>query len=164
MRIVGTIGSTLAPHGVRVAQWWRERSARERRLLAALGIVLAVAALVALMIRPLQAARASALADIHVYDALAAQLRAGGPVTAAVPRRTGDAAAIVAASLPEFGLAAASSVAQGAGVRVELRQVGYDALVRWLADLDRTSDLRVARLRIVPAAPGLIDATLVLAR
>lgn len=150
----------------RIASWWNARGARERAMVGGLGAVLLVAALVTLVIRPLQAARAAALADIRAYDMLAARLRATAP-GAALPatRRTGDLAAIVAASAARFAVPVRGVVPQGAGVRVQALGVAYGGLVRWLADLRETGGVRVAYLQLGrAAAPGEVDATMVLVR
>ncbi len=46
---------------------------------AALAALAVLALLVTLVWRPLQAARATAIADIHAYEAVSAQVRASGP-------------------------------------------------------------------------------------
>ncbi len=144
-----------------LSAWWAERSTRERRLLTALAAVAVVALLLIAVVRPLQAARGRALADIRTYQTLAARLRAAGPRGPAVPLRTGDPAAIVASSAAGAGLS--PLVAPGPGGTVAtLTAAPYDATLRWIADLEATSALRVDDLSVTPAAPGLVDARVVL--
>ncbi len=168
MRLVGTIGPALAPHRRRVALWWGGLSPRERMLLAVLGGIAALFLIVTLVVRPVQAARAQALADIRTYRTLSTRIRAAGPAFAAAPaaaRRTGDVAAIVSASAPLFALSPQAVEAAGDAVRVRLAGVPYDAVMRWIADLARTSDLRVRRLGLTKGiAPGLVDAEVEIGR
>ncbi len=168
MRLVAALGPAFAPHGLRITRWWGGLSLRERRLLAVLGVLLALFVVVTLIVRPLQATRGQALADIRTYRTLATRIRAAGPAFAAPPgaaRRTGDPAAIVAASAPVFALTPAAVEAAGDAVRVRFGGVPYDALVRWLADLAATSDLRVRRLTLARGrGPGLVDASVEIGR
>lgn len=154
------------PDGWRPAAsgWWRARARRERLLLAILGGVALVVQIAMLVVRPLRAARAAALADIRTYATVGARLRAAGPAPAATPR-AGDLAAIVRASAARFAVPVRAATSEGGGVRVRAPGVAYEALVRWLADLDRTDGVRAAQLSLVKAAaPGDVDATLVLVR
>lgn len=158
------LAAHFAPHRDRLVTWWRQRTTRERALLLAMVALLAITALVSLVIRPLHATRVAALADIRVYDTLAVRLRAGGPISASpIARSTGDAAAIVQSSAPQFGLIARNVTANGTAVRVQMSAVAYESVVRWLADLDQTSDLRVRHLSLQPASiAGTVDVALVL--
>jgi general secretion pathway protein M len=154
----------LDPYRVRAVAFWMERAPRERVLLAALGALAIVALLLTLVVRPLQAARAQALADIRTYETLNAGLRAAGTNAAAGPRRTGSATEIATASSASFGLAITRIEPEGSGVRVTLDNAPYDAVVNWLADLARTSDLRAADVRLErrPVA-GAVNAQILLA-
>lgn len=165
MRLAGTIGPTLAPYRRRTERWWLERSPRERLLLGVLSALLACAIFVGLIVQPLRAMRAADLVAIQAYDMIAARVRTLPPGGApAASGRSGDIAAIIGSSAPQFGLNA-RGVPAGQGLRVQLAGVEYDALIRWLADLARTSDVRVARMMLVrAAAPGTVDADLVLVK
>ena len=89
------------------------------------------------------------------------RLRAARPRGPAAPMRTGDPATIVTASAAGSGLS--PQVAAGAdGLVVTLNAVPYDATLRWIANLEATSALRVADLSLAPATPGLVNARLVL--
>jgi general secretion pathway protein M len=143
-----------------IVAFWSERSPRERVLI---GVAAALALLVAtmtLIVRPLQSARAQALADIRTYETLNARIRAAGPGLTGARRREGPPQAVLAASAAEFGLA----VRPGAGagiVRVVLPDAPFDSLVRWIAEVERSSDLRVRRISIEQnGAPGRVIAAM----
>lgn len=158
--------AVVPPHWRPAAEgWWRARDRREQLLLAILGGVALIVLFVTLVVRPLQAERAAALADIRAYATVSARLRAAGPISAVGTPRTGDLAAIVRASASQFAVPIRAATPEGAAVRVQALGVAYEVLVRWLAELDRTDGVRVARLSLVKAAaPGDVDAILVLVR
>lgn len=141
--------------------WWGGLSARERLLLGVLGALLAVAVLVFGVVKPLQAARAQAFADIRTYETLSARIRAaGGTLSAAKgPRREGAPAKVASDAATALGLIVTPEPISG-GVRVTVPDASYESLVAWIADLAATSDLRVRRLSIQrrPAA-GRVSAT-----
>jgi general secretion pathway protein M len=146
---------------IRFDNWWSGLSRRERVLVSVLGGLLAFAVLVYGVIKPLQAARADALADIRTYETLSARIRAAGTLTAVRPaRRQGAPAQIVSSSATSFGLTAVPEVIPD-GVRVAIADASYDTLMAWLADLGASSDLRVKRLSIQrrPAA-GRVSASM----
>lgn len=144
----------------RLSAWWDGLSMRERVLVGTLGGLLAVAVLVYGVIKPLQAARAQAFADIRTYETLNARLRAAGPnLKAAAPQRTGTPAEVVSQAATALGFQAQVSPAPaGAGVTVAAASVPYDAAVAWVADVERTSALRASRVAMTRAvAAGRVD-------
>jgi general secretion pathway protein M len=148
MRLIITRLPALDAALIRFDAWWSGLSRRERILVSVLGTLLALAVLVYGVVKPLQAARADALADIRSYETLAARIRAAGTLTTARPaRRQGPPAQILGSSATSFGLAAAPETIPG-GVRVTIADASYDTLMAWLADLSASSDLRVRRLSI----------------
>lgn len=144
----------------RFDSWWGGLSRREQRMVAGLGVVLALVVLVYGVVKPLQAARADALADIRTYETLTARIRAAGTLTTAQPaRRQGPPAQILSSSATGFGLVASPETIPG-GVRVTLTDASYDSLVAWLADLSASSDLRVRRISIQwRPTPGRVSAS-----
>lgn len=145
---------------IRFDTWWSGLSRREQLMVAGLGIVLALLVLIYGVVKPLQAARADALADIRTYETLTARIRAAGTLTTARPaRRQGPPAQVASSSATTFGLVAAPEAIPG-GVRVTLSDASYDSLMAWLADLGATSDLRVRRIAIQKRpAPGRVSAS-----
>lgn len=138
------------PYRVRVLAFWTGRTPRERVLLAVLAGIAAIALVLALIVRPLQTARAEALADIRTYETLNSGLRAAGSGSgvAAIPQRTGSPSEIVTASAGAFGLTITRIEPEAAGVRVTMENAAFDGVVNWLADLARTSRLRATDVRL----------------
>ncbi|PTQ09853.1 general secretion pathway protein GspM [Sphingomonas oleivorans] len=156
----------LDPHFARLALWWSERSRREQRLLAILGAVAALVLIMQLVVRPVLAARATALADIRTYETLATRLRAAGPNLGNQGRRlTGDVPTVVNASIGQFGLAVQKMEQEDGATRLVIADASYESLMRWLAELDRASSLRLISLRLDRRpAPGFVTAELLLSQ
>lgn len=148
MRIVISRLPALDAALIRFDNWWGGLSRREQILVAVASVLLGLVVLVFGVVKPLQAARADALADIRTYETLSARVRAAGTLTTTrVPRRQGPPAQVVSSSATAFGLAVAPEAISG-GVRVAVADISYDTLLAWLADLSASSDLRVRRLSI----------------
>lgn len=130
---------------------WSARNRREQLLLMVLGALALVAVLLKLVIAPLQAARTTALADIRTAETLSARLRAVGPALGpgpAVTPRSGDPASIIASSAAEFGLPVQQQPAANGSIRITLTDASFDAVIRWLAELERSSRLRLSEIRL----------------
>lgn len=153
---VPALDATMA----RIDAWWTGAAPRERALVLVAGTLLALVILVYGVVKPLQGARAQALADIRTYEQLTARVRAAGTLTpGAPPRRQGEPAQLATAAAGGFGLAVTPQPMPG-GVRLSVAETGYDTLLAWLADLAATTDLRVRRIDIVRgAAAGRVTAT-----
>lgn len=151
---------TLDAGLTRFESWWAARQPRERMLLGVLALLLGGIVLVYGVVKPIQGARAAALADIRTYETLTARIRAAGTLTSARPqRRTGAPAAVATQAAGAFGVAITTAPLDG-GVRATVADASYDSVVAWLADLTSSSDLRVQRLTIRRlAAPGRVSAT-----
>ncbi|UZK67467.1 type II secretion system protein GspM [Sphingomonas sp. M1-B02] len=147
MRVILTRMPALEAALLRFDLWWGGLSHRERVLLSVLGSLLALTVLIFGVVKPLQAARAQAMADIRTYETLSARVRAAGTLAPPAPRRQGPAVEVVNQSATAFGLVVTPEAMTG-GVRVAIADVTYDSLMAWLADLSATSDLRVRRLSI----------------
>lgn len=144
----------------RFEAWWATLSQRERVLLTVLGVLLAGAVLVFGVVKPLQAARAEARADIRTYETLSARIRAAGTLQppASTPRRAGSPVEIVQAAAQAQALSVAVEPA-GGGVRAVVSEGEYAKVVNWVADVGRSSSLGVTSARIVRrAAPGMVSA------
>ncbi|WP_448661322.1 type II secretion system protein GspM [Sphingomonas sp. CJ20] len=151
---------TLDAALLRFDSWWEARAPRERMLIGVLGALAALVVVVFGVVKPLQAARAQALADIRTYEMLSARIRAAGTLTTAkAPRRVGAPEKVANDAAAAFGLAVTAEPIAG-GARVTVADATYDSVLAWLADLAGTSDLRVRRLSIVrrPAA-GRVSAS-----
>ncbi|NIJ20762.1 general secretion pathway protein M [Sphingomonas naasensis] len=160
MRILITRLPALDAALIRFDNWWSGLSKREQWLVGVLGGLLGLVVLVYGVVKPLQAARADAIADIRTYETLTARIRAAGTLTSTKPaRREGPPAQILSGSATTFGLVAAPEAIPG-GTRVTLADASYDSLMAWLADLGATSDLRVRRVWIRKRpTPGRVSAS-----
>lgn len=150
----------------RFGGWWSERTPRERRMLAGLALFLGAVLVVYGIVKPIQAARADALARIHSYETLTARIRAAGTLAgqATPPLRQGPAARLANDAASAAGLVVTAEPS-GAGARVTIRDGRYDAMLGWIAELDRTTDLRVRTIAIDRgSAPGMVHAVVELAR
>ncbi|MBO9623683.1 MAG: type II secretion system protein M [Sphingomonas sp.] len=160
MRLILSRMPALDAAIARFDAWWSTLSQRERILIAVMGTLLAITILVFGVIKPLQAARAQAIADIRTYETLTARIRAAGTLSATpATRRQGPPQQVATSSAQGFGLTVMPEAIPG-GVRVTVADATYDSLMAWLADLSATSDLRVRRLSVQRRpAPGRISAT-----
>lgn len=145
--------------GARIAGWWHGLSQRERVLISILAALGIAAALFYGAIRPLQAARATAVSEIRSYDILRGRVLAAGTLsTNRVQRRVGEISAVVRDAAMQQGLTIASETVAN-GTRVTVHDAAYDKLLAWLADLAASSDARVTKLSIDNlAAPGHVAA------
>jgi len=151
----------------RFDRWWSGLSRREQVLLGVLAALLAGLVLVYGVIKPLQAARAQAFADIRTYETLNARIRAAGltqprgptspppgPMLAGAPMQ------IISDTSIKQNLIANAEPLPGGGVRATIGDGSYEALMAWLADLSKTSHLTVRRVAITrKPEPGHIAAT-----
>ena len=144
----------------RLSAWWDGLSMRERVLVGTMAALLAAVVLVYGVVKPLQGARADALADVRTYETLNARLRAAGPnLKAAAPQRTGPPAEAVTQAATALGFQVQASAAPaGAGVAARATAVPYDAALAWIADVERTTALRPARVLLTRAAAGRVNA------
>lgn len=144
-----TLFPTFEPARQKAIALWQARSRREQILLGGLGAILALYVLVAVVILPIQRARAQALSDIRTYEALNTRLRAAGSLGQgpAQPQANGSPAAILSTSAARFGVVPVVNDA-GDGIRVTVADAPYEAVIRWIADVEQTSRLRFVRMRI----------------
>ena len=140
--------------------WWGARSRREQLLLAVMAVLLGGVVMVYGVVKPIQAARAQAVADIFTYETLSARIRAAGSLTPGrAPQRTGSPDAIVTGAAVAAGLTANAQPIPG-GVRATVADGTYEAVLAWLADIGSTSRLAVRRVSIQRRPqPGRVSAT-----
>lgn len=149
MRIIRIRTSGIQSAIARFDSWWSTRSPRERVMLGVLAVLIGGVVLVYGVIKPLQAARAQALADIRTYETLNARIRAAGTISTApkAQARPGAPLEAVRASAAAQGLTA-NAEATAAGVRATVAQGSYDAVMAWIADVGATTRLRVTSVTI----------------
>jgi general secretion pathway protein M len=152
--------------------WWASLAERERRVLAGGGIALALIVLYAAVYDPVVAAHRQRQSELAAARALAAQIEQlaaaapqGGPALAG----TGQSLlAVVDQSRQGSGIDKPPSRIQPEGdtiVRIWLEDVPFDALVRWLGELQTRYGVRVESADIQrESGAGLVSARLTLAR
>lgn len=140
--------------------WWRARSLRERALLAAAALLLALAAVHGSLLRPLLDARAEARARIAEYERSLALLAAAPPPEAA-PALEGSATALLTESAAEFGLTILRIEPDGAGAGLVLADAPFADLIEWIGAVERQTGLRLTRAQLDRRPePGIVGANL----
>jgi general secretion pathway protein M len=149
--------------------FWQGRSAGERKVIAALGAVVAALLLIAFAWLPLERARTRLSSELPVLRASIASLQRDAdevkrlramPVVA--PSNAAPLASLVTgARVPGAQLA----LIDDKRVRLTATDVGFSTLLEWLASTQATHGLRVesARIDALPTV-GRVRAELVLAR
>jgi len=144
--------------------WWDERSLREQVLIGAFATLAMFALLLVAVVRPLEAKRAQAAADIRTYDMLATRLRSAGPTVGTAQAR-GASADIIAQSAAVAGLTIDQIAAENGRTRISFADAPYETIIRWVSALEKSSRLRVSEARIARAASpsGGVSASFVIA-
>ncbi len=143
--------------------WLAARSARENGVLAVLAAIVLLSGASRYVWLPLQAARATAAADLARFDRFAARFAAEGPAVARIAAaRRGTFAGIVAARAARAGLPVARIDPQGSAVTVGFENVEFDALVDWLAALDRDVGVSAVELKLDRREAGTVAAQVTL--
>jgi len=157
----------------RARAWWSGLAERERRVVGAGGIALGLILIYLLVWEPLTTTRQQRELDLQAARALAVQLedlagvagRAGQP---AIQGKEQSLLAIVDQSRRASALTKPPSRLQPEGdgtVRIWLEDVPFDALVRWLGELQTRYGVRVDNAEIErESGPGLVNARLTLMR
>lgn len=159
----------------RLRAWWSGLAERERRVLGAGGAVLGLVLLYLVVWEPLAGARLErerALADARalatLLETLGAEVRQGRGAAAPTAGAGQSLLAIVDQSRRASALSKPPSRLQPEGddtVRIWLEDVPFDALLRWLNDLQTRYGVRVDNADIErESGPGLVNARLTLMR
>jgi general secretion pathway protein M len=147
MRVILSRTPTFEAWLTRFDAWWGGRSKREQVMLGVLGALLLAVVLIFAVIKPLQAARADALADIRTAETYSARLRAAGTLAPSAPKRTGPPEAMVDASAAASGLVVTVQPFEG-GVRATVADANYDSVLNFIADVGATTPLAVRKVSI----------------
>jgi general secretion pathway protein M len=156
----------------RARAWWSGLAERERRLVGGGAVVLALVVAWLGVWEPLANARHRQQVNLAAARALAVQIET---LAASAPRGTGPLAgtgqsllAIVDQSSKASALTKPPSRLQPEGddtVRIWLEDVPFDALLRWLGELQSRYGVRVDNADIErESGPGLVNARLTLMR
>jgi general secretion pathway protein M len=147
---------------LRFQLWWGGLSPRERVLVGTLGAIVGALILVFGIVQPLQSARADAIADIRSHETLAARVRAAGTLVAPGTQpqlRTGSPIEAAQAAAGEAGLNVTLAPG-GAGATGQVAEASYEAVVGWIAAVERTTVLRARRVEMTKGgAPGRVSAS-----
>lgn len=159
MKVILTRTPTIEAWLARFDAWWSGLSRREQLLVGVLGALLLGLVLVFGVIRPLQAARAQALADIRTAETYSVRIRAAGTSGAPARQRSGPPLQVVNDSAIANNVSVRPEAIPG-GVRATLNGASYDAVLAWLADIGASSRLRVVRVTLQRGpAPGRVSGT-----
>jgi general secretion pathway protein M len=146
--------ASLGPWWGRGTRWWDERSLREQVLIGTFAALAMLALLLVCVIRPLEAKRAHAAADIRTYDMLATRLRAAGPGLGNAQAQ-GASLDIITQSAAVAGLSVQQIAPEDGRTRIVFADAPFETIVRWVAALERSSRLRVGEARITRSASGV---------
>jgi general secretion pathway protein M len=140
--------------------WWSTLSQRERKLVGSLAALLVLLVAVYGVVKPIQAARADARADIRQYETLNARIRAAGTLPPAQPLAAGPPDTVIAAAAARAGIAVQTVPLVAGGFRGTVADGTYDGVIRWIDEVARTTTLGVRQVSIVRGtAPGHVSAT-----
>jgi general secretion pathway protein M len=137
----------------RASDWWADRSSREQMLLGVLAALAMTALLLIAVVRPLEATRARAAADIRTYDMLAMRLRAAGPGLA-IATHKGSPSQIVSQIAATSGLTVQRVEPENGKLRVVFADAPFEAVLRWVSEVERTSALRISEAQIERSSQG----------
>ncbi len=151
--------------------WYAGLAPRERRVVSAGALTLAVLLVVGGGLLPLQSAVSSATHRLATRREDLEWMRRNAPLVLAagdnLAADTGEPAVVVVDRLGrEAGLGAALRGTQpsGTGVRVQLEAAPFDTLVRWLATLEQRYGLSIEAITVDrTATPGLVNASVTFA-
>lgn len=147
---------------LRLLSWWGGLAPRERVLVGTLGVLLGGLVLVFGIVKPLQGARADAIADIRSHETLAARVRAAGTLVApGTQPKLSDGPPIEAAQAAASAAGLSVTLTPGgAGATGQVAEASYEAIVGWIAAVERTTVLRARRVEMTKgSAPGRVSAS-----
>jgi len=140
--------------------WWDGRTARERRLLAVMAVLVAAVLVWLLVVRPAQAWQEEAADRRFEAEQTLAEVRAGlrivAPSSAAAPASTEGLEPLVRRTAEAAGLTVVTTMAQGGGLGIQMSQAPGRETFAWLAALEADHAVKVCSLGVMENA----DATL----
>ncbi|MBA6418981.1 type II secretion system protein GspM [Pseudomonas neustonica] len=154
--------------------WWAGLAPRERLILLAGSVFLLVMAFWLVIWEPLIAGRAELRQEVRTLSAerlwmeqVVDDVRRRARMSQGETSSSGSVLTLVEVSAHAAGLKEALSRVQpeGQGARLSFDQVGMDALLSWLADLEQRQGLQVTQLALdVTEAKGMVSARLLVER
>lgn len=150
------------------SEFWAARDARERAMLAAATVVMALGLIFALLISPALTGREQLSKNMPVLRQQVAQLQALSKQAAALsgksaPPVTAVSKESIEVALARKGLKPQSVMLTGGLARVQLDSVSFAGTLDWLDEMQKTARLSVVDANIVALAqPDMVNATLTL--
>ena len=154
--------------------WWAGLAPRERLILLAGSVFLLVMAFWLVIWEPLIAGRAELRQEVRTLSAerlwmeqVVDDVRRRARMSQGETSSSGSVLTLVEVSAHAAGLKEALSRVQpeGQGARLSFDQVGMDALLSWMADLEQRQGLQVTQLALdVTEAKGMVSARLLVER
>jgi general secretion pathway protein M len=166
MSVAGTMKRSLQS----LSEFWAARNARERMLLAAAAAVIIFGLIYVVLINPALEGREQLSKNLPVLRQQVAQLQAMAKEAAGLAGQSQAAPTVapvsresVEAGLARKGLKAQNIALTGDIVKIQLSSVSFSALLDWLADIQKTSQLAVIDANIVALSqPDMVNVTLTL--
>ncbi len=160
----------LQQSGQSLAEFWAARDPRERALLAAAAIAVALGLYYALLAAPALTGRSQLHKNLPELRQQAAQLQALAQEAAVFSGKSAPVAAAVSeesirTALAHKGLQPQSVTLSGELAKVQLTAVSFSGMLEWLDDMQKTAKLSVADANIVALPqPDRVNAALTLRR
>lgn len=151
-----------------IAEFWVMRDARERAMLAAAAVVMAIGVIYTLLVDPALTGRNQLNRNLPVLRQQVAQLQALSKEAAAFSGKSASPAAAmtkegIEAALARKGLKPQSVTLNGAVLKVQLNAASFSGTLNWLDDMQKTALFSVADANIVALAqPDMVNATITL--
>ncbi|MGU7784033.1 type II secretion system protein GspM [Burkholderia sp. PU8-34] len=153
-----------------LAQFWGERTPRERSMLGWGGAVLAVAIAYSVLWSPAQEGRARITRALPAMRAelakMTSQANEARSLTAAAQGVAPTGAALkdaLTASLSDHGLPAPQTQVIGSGVQIQMKNVAFPAWTQWLDDARKQFKVQVGEAHVTALKEdGQVDLTAVM--
>lgn len=139
-----------------LAEFWAARAARERALLAAAAVFVALALCYAVLLDPALTGRAKLHKNLPELRQQVAQLQTLAGQAAQFSAQPAPQVAVseqgIKAALAQLGLQPQSVMLAGGLVKVQLNDASFAALLEWLNDMQKTMRLAVVEANIAALA------------
>jgi general secretion pathway protein M len=153
---------------VSFSEFWAARDARERAMLAAAALVVAIGLVYLLLIDPALAGRVQLNKNLPILRQQVAQMQALSNEAAALSGKPAAPSVamskeIVEAALARHGLKPQNVTLTGDFAKVQLTSASFAGTLNWLDEMQKTALLSVVDANIVALAqPDLVNATVTL--
>ncbi|MDH5361085.1 MAG: type II secretion system protein M [Gammaproteobacteria bacterium] len=158
-----------------IHEYWQQRTARERVLLAVMGILIGLLLIYSLIIEPVMQSRAEledvvarsrdTYSSIRSASAEARKLRGGGATSGSSRREAQSLIGQIEQSARAKGLADKLQRIQPSGktdIGIWFEKSRFDTLLAWLSEMEQQYGLQVKTLEIERTESGIVNARVVL--